>query len=188
MSIKDISKARTKEDLENIRQFGGNSGATTTAPEDDIIDGVADTTPTSSEPPEAAAGQQGEKPVFNQIEYQNEYNRQKYDRINLTMKKGKKAEVKGAAAVAKQSVNEFINAAIDTAIERLIDEEHGKTAPEKAIFAYGMRLRGYSIGAQPKDGFLERIDDHTGKYHDIIIYSRRLSDDEVSQYELDPVS
>lgn len=66
----------------------------------------------------AAAGQQGEeKPVFNQIAYQNDYNREKYDRVNLTMKKGKKALVKEAAAAAGQSVNEFINAAIDKALQ-----------------------------------------------------------------------
>ncbi len=67
---------------------------------------------------DTAAGQQGEeKPVFNQIAYQNDYNREKYDRVNLTMKKGKKALVKEAAAAAGQSVNEFINAAIDKALQ-----------------------------------------------------------------------
>ncbi len=58
-----------------------------------------------------AAGQ--EKPVFNQIAYQNDFNRKKYDRINLVMPKGKKERLKAAAAAAGQSVNEFINAAID---------------------------------------------------------------------------
>ncbi len=62
----------------------------------------------------AAAGQ--EKPVFNQIAYQNDYNRKKYDRINLTMPKGKKERVRIAAAAAGQSVNEYINAAIDRAL------------------------------------------------------------------------
>ncbi len=62
----------------------------------------------------ATAGQ--EKPVFNQIAYQNEFNRQKYDRINLTMPKGKKERVRVAAAAAGQSVNEYINAAIDRAL------------------------------------------------------------------------
>lgn len=67
---------------------------------------------------DTATGQQGEeKPVFNQIAYQNDYNREKYDRVNLTMKKGKKALVKEAAAAAGQSVNEFINAAIDKALQ-----------------------------------------------------------------------
>lgn len=64
---------------------------------------------------EAAAGQ--EKPAFNQIAYQNDYNRQKYDRINLTMPKGKKECVRIAAAAAGQSVNEFINTAIDKALD-----------------------------------------------------------------------
>ena len=63
---------------------------------------------------QTAAGQ--DKPAFNQIAYQNEYNRQKYDRINLTMLKGKKERVRIAAAAAGQSVNEYINAAIDKAL------------------------------------------------------------------------
>ena len=72
----------------------------------------------SVEEMKTAAGDAGEeKPVFNQIAYQNDYNREKYDRVNLTMKKGKKALVKEAAAAAGQSVNEFINAAIDKALQ-----------------------------------------------------------------------
>ena len=53
------------------------------------------------------------------------------------------------------------------------------------IYRYGMRLRGFSIGCQPMDGFTEREDDPTGKYHDIISYSRKLTDKEVADYELD---
>lgn len=63
---------------------------------------------------QTAAGQ--DKPTFDQIAYQNEYNRKKYDRINLTMPKGKKERVRIAAAAAGQSVNEYINAAIDKAL------------------------------------------------------------------------
>ena len=51
-------------------------------------------------------------------------------------------------------------------------------------YKYGMRLRGYSPGAQPK-GVLRREDDPTGTYHDIIVYDYRLSADEIEQYELD---
>ena len=50
---------------------------------------------------------------------------------------------------------------------------------------YGMRLRGFSPGCQPKDGFNEREDDPSGKYHDILIYSRKLTDRELEEYELD---
>lgn len=51
---------------------------------------------------------------------------------------------------------------------------------------YGMRLRGYSPGAQPK-GVFRRMDDPTGKYHDIIVYPMKykLSKRAVFQYDLD---
>ena len=51
-------------------------------------------------------------------------------------------------------------------------------------YKYGMRLRGYSPGAQPK-GVLRREDDTTGRYHDIIVYDRQLSVDEIRDYELE---
>lgn len=51
-------------------------------------------------------------------------------------------------------------------------------------YFYGMRLRGCSPGAQPK-GFTERRDDISGRYHDILVYPRRLTDDELKDYELD---
>lgn len=57
--------------------------------------------------------------------------------------------------------------------------------PPKTIYKYGMRLRGFSAGCQPMDGFLARIDDRTKKYHDILIYKRMLSDKELNDYELD---
>ena len=53
------------------------------------------------------------------------------------------------------------------------------------VYKYGMRLRGCSIGAQPKDGFLEREDDPLNEYHDVIIYSRPLTKDEMLAYDLD---
>ena len=52
-------------------------------------------------------------------------------------------------------------------------------------YVYGMRLRGSSPGAQPKDGFLDRKDDPLGDYWDILIYSRRLTDQEVKDYDFD---
>lgn len=50
---------------------------------------------------------------FNQIAYQNEYNKLNYDRIEIKVPKGKKAVIKEAAKAAGQSVNEFISQAID---------------------------------------------------------------------------
>ena len=48
-----------------------------------------------------------------------------------------------------------------------------------------MRLRGFSVGCQPLNGLVEREDDPTGKYYDVLIYSRQLSNDELTEYELD---
>ena len=52
-------------------------------------------------------------------------------------------------------------------------------------YTYGMRLRGFSIGCQPKDGFVERRDDITGLYYDVIVYERKLTSKELDDYELD---
>ena len=48
----------------------------------------------------------------------NRYIAKAYDRINLTVKKGKKNAISAHAAVRGESVNAFINRAIDEAIER----------------------------------------------------------------------
>lgn len=53
------------------------------------------------------------------------------------------------------------------------------------MYVYGMRLRGFSIGCQPMNGFAERVDDDTGKYHDILLYDRKLTEAELRDYELD---
>lgn len=52
-------------------------------------------------------------------------------------------------------------------------------------YRYGMRLRGFSIGCQPMKGLDHREDDTSGKYHDILVYNRPLTDKEISDYELD---
>lgn len=56
------------------------------------------------------------------------------------------------------------------------------------MYKYGMRLRGFSIGCQPMRGFVERLDDESGKYHDILLYDRPLTDAELHDYELDFIS
>ena len=53
------------------------------------------------------------------------------------------------------------------------------------MFLYGMRLRGFSPGCQPKGGLVERQDDVTGRYHDILVYNRELTTEELKNYELD---
>ncbi len=48
----------------------------------------------------------------------NKYMSENYDRVNLTVPKGKKDKIKAAAAAAGESVNAYINAAIDQRMER----------------------------------------------------------------------
>lgn len=55
---------------------------------------------------------------FNQIKYQNEFNKANYDRVEVNMPKGKKAIVKEAARAAGQKVSEYINQAIDERMEK----------------------------------------------------------------------
>lgn len=50
---------------------------------------------------------------FNQIAYQNDYIKQKYDRINLVVQKGRKEEIKKKAEEQGMSVNQYINKLLD---------------------------------------------------------------------------
>lgn len=60
------------------------------------------------------------------------------------------------------------------------------------LFMYGMRNRPFSIGTFPKEGF-DRVvpedllsdPDLSGRYHDVLVYNRKLSDEELYEYELD---
>lgn len=64
--------------------------------------------------------------------------------------------------------------------------EDAQTATEPTMYKYGMRLRGYSIGAQPA-GVVERADDPTGQYYDIIAYNAPLSAEDIAHYSLTPL-
>lgn len=52
-------------------------------------------------------------------------------------------------------------------------------------YFYGMRLRGYSLGCQPMNGLMMVMDDEKGHYHNILVYMRKLTDQEMWDYELD---
>jgi hypothetical protein len=52
-------------------------------------------------------------------------------------------------------------------------------------YAYGMRIRPFGIGCQPKDCFYKRVDDKSGEYWDIILYGRKLDAVETDLYSLD---
>ncbi len=53
------------------------------------------------------------------------------------------------------------------------------------FYKYGMRLRGFSIGCQPTKNLWRVLDDKSGKYHNILIYTRPLNDHEQEEFELD---
>lgn len=53
------------------------------------------------------------------------------------------------------------------------------------VWMYGMRARGFSPGCQPMSDFEERQDDVLGEYHDILLYKRALTPQELKDYELD---
>lgn len=52
------------------------------------------------------------------ISYQNEFIKKAYDRINLTVPKGRKAELQTVATKHGVSVNGYINSLIDTALDK----------------------------------------------------------------------
>ena len=51
-------------------------------------------------------------------EYKNQWQKENVDRVNLTMPKGRKDEIKAHAEKQGESVNGFINKAIDEKIVR----------------------------------------------------------------------
>ena len=59
-----------------------------------------------------------EKGKFNKTEYKNQFIAENYDRVNLTVSKGKKDLIKEHAERCGESTNAFINRAIDETIAR----------------------------------------------------------------------
>lgn len=60
------------------------------------------------------------------------------------------------------------------------------------LFIYGMRCRPFSIGTFPKEGFtcvgtqeILMDSDFNDRYHDVLVYNRKLTDEELYEYELD---
>ena len=56
------------------------------------------------------------------------------------------------------------------------------------LYKYGMRLRGFSKPPQPMKNFWERQDDdgsHGRHYHDILVYTEKLGEQDLASYELD---
>ena len=56
----------------------------------------------------------------------NKYMKNNYDRVNLVLPKGKKADLQAHAINKGESLNSFVNRAIDETVERDIDIERKK--------------------------------------------------------------
>ncbi len=54
--------------------------------------------------------------TFNQIEYQNKYNKEKYDRITIMVPKGDKERLQSYAQKLNLSLNAYINKIIESEI------------------------------------------------------------------------
>jgi len=87
-----------------------------------------------------------------------------------------------ALQVAKREEKHELERPEEVKADTVTAEEVTETA---TTYRYGMRVRGFSIGCQPMNGFIERLDDTTGKYYDILVYDRPLKDYEVSHFSLD---
>ena len=59
-----------------------------------------------------------EKDKFNKVEYNNQFNAMKYDRINFLVPKGEKEIIKAAADQAGKSVNAYILEAVHEKMDR----------------------------------------------------------------------
>lgn len=59
---------------------------------------------------------------------------------------------------------------------------------KKMRYYYGMKYRGFSPGAQPKKGLIGCIENNETEYYDVIEYDRKLTDEEISNYELEEIN
>lgn len=79
-------------------------------------------------------------------------------------------------------------AAMERAAEKALGcvqfPEGGGAVSKSVRYVYGMKYRGFAPGCQPMEGLVERKDDPSGEYYDLLIYDRPLSVDELRAYEL----
>lgn len=53
------------------------------------------------------------------------------------------------------------------------------------VYYYGMKYRGFAPACQPIEGLIERQDDWTGRYYDVLVYGRELNVTELECYDLE---
>ena len=67
-----------------------------------------------------------EKEKFNKTAYKNQFISENYDRVNLTVPKGKKGDISVHAKEQGESTNAFINRAIDETMQRDNEKKNGE--------------------------------------------------------------
>ena len=67
------------------------------------------------------------------MKYNNQFNRQKYDRIGLMVPKGQKEQIQAAASRQGQSLNAYIVGAVNERMEREQPEEQAKEHSGQSI-------------------------------------------------------
>ena len=88
------------------------------------------------------------------IRANNKYNEKAYDRINIAVPKGKKAEIQARAESRGQRVNAFVNEAIDAAVGDSPAQAGGDTMlTPKAITA---ALTASEAAGETVEAFIER--------------------------------
>ena len=53
------------------------------------------------------------------------------------------------------------------------------------LYVYGMRLRGFAPACQPMDGLVDHLSRKGSRYHDLLVYKRKLTEEERKTFELD---
>ena len=81
------------------------------------------------------------------------YIKDNYDRMELTVPKGRKAEIKAIAESRGQSVNAFVNEAIDAALTGSVAQPGGDTVltPKALTTARSAAEAAGSLGGRPND-------------------------------------
>ena len=92
----------------------------------------------------------------------NKYVKNNYDRINVTMPKGKKADIQSHAAAQGESVNGFINRAIDHEMERDIasqkEADSSAESEEKPPTAFTVQVRREEVAPRVVHVEVEKIE------------------------------
>ena len=73
--------------------------------------------------------------AYEKVKYNNEYNKQTYERLNILVKKGMKEQIEKRVKGNYNSINAYVNALIKSDIERITPEPEEQTIIN--LYRYG---------------------------------------------------